>query len=62
MTFEQLKEEFLHDLYLSQLRWASSSLLEESRLHPKYKKDDWLQFFAQNFQIIIFLCIGLFSL
>nr|WP_275980299.1 NERD domain-containing protein [Halalkalibacter alkaliphilus] len=48
VTFEQLKEEFLHDLYLSQLRWASSSLLEESRLHPKYKKDDWLQFFAQK--------------
>ncbi|KHF39679.1 nuclease-related domain-containing protein [Halalkalibacter okhensis] len=48
MTLEQVKEEFLHDLYHAQLRWASSSLLEESRLHPKYKHDDWLQFFAQQ--------------
>ncbi|NEU29993.1 NERD domain-containing protein [bacterium LRH843] len=48
MTFEQLKKSFLDELFQSQLRWASSSLLEESILHPRYKYDPWLRFFAQQ--------------
>lgn len=48
MTLEQVKQSFLEELFLSQLRWASSSLLEESTLHPRYKRDQWLRFFAQE--------------
>ncbi|WP_227936547.1 NERD domain-containing protein [Alkalihalobacillus deserti] len=48
MSLEQVREEFLQELYYSQLRWASSSLLEESSLHPQYKRDKWLKFFAQQ--------------
>ncbi len=48
MTLAELKHSFLEDLYLSQLRWASSSLLEESTLHPRYKRDEWLRFLTQQ--------------
>ncbi|MFC0562027.1 NERD domain-containing protein [Halalkalibacter alkalisediminis] len=48
MTLEQVREEFLKELFQSQLRWASSSLLEESILDPQYKRDKWLKFFAQQ--------------
>ncbi|MET3505922.1 nuclease-related domain-containing protein [Halalkalibacter oceani] len=47
-SLEQVKQEFLDELYKSQLRWASSSLLEESTLHPRYKADKWLRFFCQH--------------
>lgn len=36
---DEVKDMYFADLYEAQLRWASSSLLEESRLHPKYKYD-----------------------
>ncbi|WP_100373816.1 hypothetical protein [Bacillus sp. FJAT-45037] len=48
LSLEELKNQFLDDLYHSQLRWASSSLLEESSLHPRYKRDDVLRFFTQQ--------------
>ncbi|TWI56914.1 NERD domain-containing protein [Halalkalibacter nanhaiisediminis] len=48
MTLEQLKQSFLDDLFYSQLRWASSSLVEESSIDPRYKRDTWLRFFAQK--------------
>ncbi|MDT8859341.1 NERD domain-containing protein [Alkalihalobacillus sp. MEB130] len=48
MSIEEVKDEFLRDLYHSQLQWASSSLLEESSLHPKYRRDEWLRFFSQK--------------
>nr|WP_285874003.1 nuclease-related domain-containing protein [Halalkalibacter oceani] len=47
-SLEQVKQEFLDELYKSQLRWASSSLLEESSLHPQYRADKWLRFFCQR--------------
>ena len=48
MTLEQVREEFLIELFQSQLRWASSSLVEESTLDPHYKRDKWLRFFTQQ--------------
>ncbi|GAE25787.1 hypothetical protein JCM9140_1803 [Halalkalibacter wakoensis JCM 9140] len=47
-TLEEVKEEFLQELFHTQLRWANSALLEESTLHPKYKEDPWLHFFTQK--------------
>ncbi|WP_078430094.1 hypothetical protein [Alkalihalobacterium alkalinitrilicum] len=43
-----LRELFLDDLFLSQLMWASSSILEQSYLNPKYKYDEQLRFFTQQ--------------
>ncbi|MCM3487709.1 NERD domain-containing protein [Alkalihalophilus marmarensis] len=48
LSLEQVKERFLQELFHSQLRWASSSLLEESSLHPRYKRDEVLRFFTQH--------------
>lgn len=48
VTLDELKQMFLDELYQSQLRWASSSLLEESYVHPRYKRDKWLRFFTQQ--------------
>lgn len=45
-TLEQLKKLFIDEIYLSQLRWASSSLIEKSYLNPKYRYDERLKFFA----------------
>ncbi|MDY7223799.1 nuclease-related domain-containing protein [Halalkalibacterium halodurans] len=45
-TLEALKQKFLEETFHSQLRWASTSLLEESRMHPKYKWDEWLRTFV----------------
>ncbi|ARK31770.1 hypothetical protein [Halalkalibacter krulwichiae] len=47
-TLEKVKEEYLDELFHSQLRWASSSLVGESLLDPKYETDEWLRFFAQE--------------
>lgn len=55
MTLEEVKDIFLRDLFRSQLRWASSSLLEESTIHPLYRRDDWLRFFSQQFPDNYFL-------
>ena len=46
MTLPELKQMFLDELFISQLRWASSSLLGESSLDPRYKRDEWLRFFT----------------
>ncbi len=48
LSLDQVKQIFLDELYDSQLRWASSSLLEESTMHPQYKRDRWLRFFSQQ--------------
>lgn len=45
-TLNELKNLFLDEIYLSQLRWASSSLLEKSYLNPKYRYDKKLKFFV----------------
>ncbi|WP_096202627.1 NERD domain-containing protein [Bacillus sp. FJAT-45350] len=47
-TIEELKKMFYDDLFESQIRWASSSLLEHSRVNPKYRYDKWLKFFLQQ--------------
>lgn len=47
-SLEELKNNFYDDLFKSQLRWASSSLLEESIINPKYKYDERLKFFIQQ--------------
>lgn len=36
---EEVRDIFYDDLFEAQLRWASTSLLEESRIHPKYRYD-----------------------
>jgi hypothetical protein len=55
LTIDELRKQFLDDLFHSQLRWASSSLLEESSLHPRYKKDTILRFFSQQLPDNFFL-------
>ncbi|WP_216831839.1 NERD domain-containing protein [Alkalihalobacterium elongatum] len=47
-SLEHLKELYLNDLFISQLMWASSSLIEQSYLNPKYKYDQHLRFFSQQ--------------
>lgn len=45
-TLEELKALFFDEIFLAQLRWASSSILEKSYLNPKYRYDKKLKFFA----------------
>lgn len=45
-TYEELKSVFMDEIFQSQLRWASSSVLEKSYLNPRYKYDTKLKFFA----------------
>lgn len=45
-TIEELKALFMDEMYLAQLRWASSSILEKSYLNPKYRYDKKLKFFV----------------
>ncbi|GAE34199.1 NERD domain-containing protein [Halalkalibacter akibai] len=47
-SLEQVRANFIEELFHSQLRWASSSLLGESTLQPQYKRDSWLKFFTQQ--------------
>lgn len=47
-TIEQLKKMFSDEMFDSQIRWASSSLLEHSNVSPHYRHDRWLRFFAQK--------------
>lgn len=47
-NYEDLKKLFLNELFSSQLLWASTSLLEQSYLNPKYKYDKRLKFFVQQ--------------
>ncbi|SFM08240.1 nuclease-related domain-containing protein [Salibacterium qingdaonense] len=43
-SLEQLKDMFFEELFMAQLRWASASILEESRMNPVYKYDQNLRF------------------
>lgn len=45
----RLKREFAEDVFLFQLRWASSTLREKSDLDPRYRFDAWLKFFLLSF-------------
>ncbi|WP_078555550.1 nuclease-related domain-containing protein [Bacillus alkalicellulosilyticus] len=45
-TIEEVREDFLNEIYEAQLRWASTSLLEQSRLNPFYKFDPLLRKFT----------------
>lgn len=47
-SLDELKKQFLDELFESQLKWASSSLMEESYLNPRYKFDEHLKFFVQQ--------------
>ncbi|WP_054636388.1 NERD domain-containing protein [Thalassobacillus sp. C254] len=48
-TKEDIREIFYYELFQSQLKWASSSLLEESRVHPRYRYDYRLRDFLRDF-------------
>ena len=48
-TIEELKILFLEKLFQLQIRWASSTLTEESIIHPKYYHDVYLKYFLQRF-------------
>lgn len=48
-TLDDLKQQFLDQLYRFQLKWASSTLFEKSDLHSKYFFDEKLKFFLQRF-------------
>ncbi|MBU8905257.1 NERD domain-containing protein [Desertibacillus haloalkaliphilus] len=47
-TLDEVKAIFYQELFESQLRWASSSILEKSSLDPKYKYDRTLKLFVQQ--------------
>ncbi|MGY4689172.1 nuclease-related domain-containing protein [Salibacterium sp. K-3] len=47
-SLDELKDLFYEDLFMAQLRWASASLLEESRMDPMYKYDQILRFLLRN--------------
>ncbi|MDP4170530.1 MAG: nuclease-related domain-containing protein [Bacillota bacterium] len=44
-----LKQQFLDQLFRFQLKWASTTLFEKSNLHSKFYFDDKLKFFLQRF-------------
>ncbi len=48
-TLEELKILFLEKLFQLQIRWASSTLTEESIIDPKYYYDVQLKYFLQRF-------------
>lgn len=48
-TIEDLKQQFLDQLYRFQLKWASSTILEKSDFHSKYYFEEKLKFFLQRF-------------
>lgn len=48
-TVEELKLQFLDQLYRFQLKWASSTLTEKSYFHSKYYFEEKLKFFLQRF-------------
>jgi hypothetical protein len=47
-SLKQLKNSFFEDLYEFQLRWASSTISDESFLNKRYYQDDNLRFFLQS--------------
>jgi hypothetical protein len=48
-TIEDLKKQYLDQLFRFQLKWASTTLFERSNLHPKFFFDERLKFFLQRF-------------
>jgi hypothetical protein len=48
-TVEELKRQFLDQLYRFQLKWASSTLTEKSDFHTKFYYEEKLKFFLQRF-------------
>ncbi|KUP06723.1 hypothetical protein Q73_11285 [Bacillus coahuilensis m2-6] len=54
-SLEDLKRMFLDQLYNTQLKWASSSLLEKSFINPGYYTDPNLKYFLQRFPDTFFV-------
>lgn len=48
-TEEELKHQFLEQLFTHQLRWASKTLVEKSIVHNKFYFDERLKYFLQRF-------------
>lgn len=48
-TLDDLKQQFLDQLFRFQLKWASSTLFEKSELHSRYFFEEKLKFFLQRF-------------
>jgi hypothetical protein len=48
-SIDDLKRQFLDQLYRFQLKWASSTLTEKSDLHSKFFYEENLKFFMQRF-------------
>src|SRR5881392_2140244 len=48
-TIDELKRQFLDQLYRFQLKWASSTILEKSFIHSKYYFEENVKFFLQRF-------------
>jgi len=48
-TADELKHQFLDQLYRFQLKWASSTVAEKSYFHPKFYFEERLKFFLQRF-------------
>src|SRR5699024_11766710 len=48
-TEKELKQHFLNKLFPLQLKWASSTVRDESFLAAKYKEDADLKYFLQRF-------------
>ncbi|WML45698.1 nuclease-related domain-containing protein [Neobacillus sp. PS3-40] len=46
---DELKRQFLDQLYRFQLKWASSTLTEKSNFHTKFYFEEKLKFFLQRF-------------
>ncbi len=47
-TEQQLRHDFENDLYDFQMKWASSTLLSHSTVHPKYERDTLLRELVQK--------------
>lgn len=48
-SVEELKHQFLDQLFRFQMKWASTTLLEQSFIHKKYMHDERLKYFLQRF-------------
>ncbi|WP_018921775.1 nuclease-related domain-containing protein [Salsuginibacillus kocurii] len=48
MSFDEVKARFKKELVRSQIKWASSSLSEESKVHPAYYYDNHLFYFLNQ--------------
>lgn len=48
-SVDELKRQFLDQLYRFQLKWASSTIIEKSPIHSKFYFEENLKFFMQRF-------------